>query len=113
MKKVVFLFALYFSKCIFSAEIVTLPITVTGRVISLEEKVVTAVEKDLKEIRLTNDFFKDLFIFGKADTKPFLYKIEGGMTKTFRINAKTINELFYILDGKKYKLKKYSDLKKE
>lgn len=112
MKKELFLFVLCLSKCIFSTEIVTLPITVTGRIISLEEKVVTVVEKDLKEIRLTNDFLDDLFIFGKADTKPFLYKIKSGMTRTFKVEAKAINELFYIVDGKKYKLEKYSDIKK-
>ncbi|MGL5202088.1 hypothetical protein [Cetobacterium sp.] len=112
MKKRVFLFVLVFSKYIFSTEIVTLPITVSGRVISLEEKVVTIVEEDLKEIRLTNSFLKDLFIYGKADAKPFLYKIKSGRTKTFRINAKVINELHYIVDGKKHKLEKYSDIKK-
>ena len=111
MKEKIFLFMLFFSKCIFSVEILTLPITVTGKIVSLEEKVITVIEKDLKEIKLTNIFMKDLFIFGKADTKPFLYKIESGMTKTFRINAKVISELFYILDGKKYKLEKYLDIK--
>lgn len=110
-KKEFFLFGLCLSKCIFSTELVTLPIIVTGRVISLEEKVIKTVENDLKETRLTNDFLKNIFIFGKADKKPFLYKIEKGITKTFRINAKDINELFYILDGKKYKLEKYSDIK--
>lgn len=112
MKKRVFLFALCFSKFVFSTEVVTLPIIVTGKVISLEEKVITVVEKDLKEIRLTNNFLKDLFIFGKADEKPFLYKIKSGITKTFRVNAKVINELHYIVDGKKRKLEKYSDIKK-
>lgn len=107
-----FFFALYFSKCIFSAEIATLPISVIGKVISLEESVVTSLEKNLKEIKLTNNFSSDLFIFGKADSKPFLYKIKKGVTKTYRIEAKIINELFYILNGKKYILKKYSALKK-
>lgn len=112
MKKAIFLLLLCFSKYIFSTELVTLPIIVTGRVISLEEKVIKTVENDLKEIRLTNDFLKDLFIFGKADEKPFLYKIKTGITKTFRVNAKVINELHYIVDGKKHKLEKYSDIKK-
>lgn len=111
MKKRVFLFALCLGKCIFSTEIMTLPRIVTGKVISLEEKVITTLEKDLKEIKLTNNFLKNLFIFGKADEKPFLYKIENGITKVFRIKAKVVNELFYILDGKKYKLEKYSDIK--
>lgn len=111
MKKTIFLFALYFSRCIFSVEVATVPMTVSVNVLPLEEKVVSVIEKDFKEIKLTNIFLKDIFILGKADTRPFLYKIESGITKTFRINAKIIDELFYILDGKKYKLVKYSDIK--
>ncbi|MGL4934609.1 MAG: hypothetical protein ACRC51_03970 [Cetobacterium sp.] len=110
MKKKFFLFGLCLSKSIFSTEVVTLPITVTGRVISLDEKVVTTPEDNLKEIRLTNKFSKDLFILGKADDKLFLYKIESGITETFKVIAKDINELFYVIDGKKYKLEKYSDI---
>lgn len=110
MNKKIFLFTLFLSKAIFSTEIFTLPITITGKIISKEESVINNIEQDLKEIRLVNNFLKDIFILGKADAKLFLYKIESGAGKTFKINAKVINELFYILDGKKYKLEKYSDL---
>lgn len=111
MRKGMILLVLCLSKFICLAEVVILPITVTGRVISLDEKVVSVMEDDLKEIRLTNRFSKKIYIFGKADTKPFLYKIESGITKTFRVNAKTITELYYVRDGEKYKLEKYSDIK--
>lgn len=113
MKKSIFLFAFYLSKCIFSAEIATLPISVTGNVIPLEENVITSLEKNLKEIKLTNAFSNDLFIFGKADRLPFLYKIKKNETKLYRIEAKVVNDLFYILNGKKHLLKTYSDIKKE
>lgn len=112
MKKSIFLFIFYFSKVIFSAEITTLPVSVMGKVISLEENVVTSLEKNLKEIKLTNNFSSDLFIFGKADTIPFLYKIRKNETKLYRIEAKVINSLFYILNGNIYMLKTYSDIKK-
>lgn len=106
-----FLFALCLSKYIFSANMGSLPISVRGRVISTEAKVITVVKDSLKEIKLTNNFFYDLFIFGRIDKKPFLYKIEKDTTKVFRIQGDEIEDLSYILKGKKYKLEKYSDIK--
>lgn len=106
-----FLFVLSLSKCIFSADIGSLPVVVKGSVISSEAKVITIVKESLKEIKLINNFSDDLFIFGRADKKPFLYKIEKGITKVFRIKGDDIKELSYILNGKKYKLEKYSDMR--
>lgn len=113
MKKILLIFVLC-SNNIFSAEVHSLSIVIRGRLISAKELIKEKVVKDLngqvKEMKLFNSFQKELIILGRTEIKPFAYKIEKGVTKTYKVEAKEITELYYILDGKKHKLEKYSDL---
>lgn len=111
MKKLLLIFTLCLNN-ILLAETGVLPLIIRGRLISPEEKVIKTLSNQVKEINLTNTLQKEIIILGRTETKPFAYEIKKGMAKTYRIEAKEITELFYILDGKKYKLEKYSDIKK-
>lgn len=101
---------IFFSSQIFSNEVVVLSIEVRGRVISKEEKIVKELEKGLQEIRLTNCKPKDIYVYGKANKKPFLYKITSGVSRVYKVKAEKIDELYYMYEGKRRKLEKYSDL---
>lgn len=103
-------FIFLINNLIFSSEITSLPIVVTGRIISIKTSVINEIEKGLHQIQLTNNFNSDIFIFGKIDNYPFLYKIKKNSTKNYRLKGDKITELFYILNNNKYELKTYADI---
>lgn len=112
MKKNIILIFIFLNILIFAEEVAYLPIIVRGTVIPKTTKVISTINHNLQEIKLTNPFSKDIYIIGNGDKKPFLYKIKAGEEKNYRIKCKNIENLSYILDYKKFKLNTYEDIYK-
>lgn len=109
MKKL-YLLWICFNYYSYSNQIVSLPIIVTGRVVERKEEVITEIEKGLYEIEVTNTKSKDIYIYGKTEKAPFIYKVASGITKIHKVKANRIIELYYIYENKKFKLNKYTDV---
>lgn len=82
----------------------------TGRVVERKEEVITKIEKGLYEIEVTNTKSKDIYIYGKTERAPFIYKVASGITKIHKVKANRIIELYYIYENKRFKLNKYIDI---